>query len=182
MPGQSYRHGVCARHFSDKPSGSRPTIIEVPTGALGAPNQVVAMLSGAVPPPRTVPTLPAPPQPHPPHAVPALPAVPVLPAPPPPPVVPMRTYGYVAPPNAARDRPYHPITDCLLDEYGYDGSDDEVDMTNITLGVFTYGNTDSDEEGQTLTTRHTLPPQVEIPKLVWDCASTAHIVVRADAR
>ena len=88
--------------------------------------------------------------------------------------------GYVAPPNTARDRPYHPITDCLLDEYGYDGSDDEVDMTNITSGVFTYGNTDSDEEGQTLTTRHTLPPQVKIPKLVWDCASTAHIVVRAE--
>ena len=64
----------------------------------------------------------------------------------------MRTYGYVPPPNAARDRPYHPITDCWLDEYGYDGSDDEVDMTNITPGVFTYDNTDSDEEGQTLTT------------------------------
>ena len=90
--------------FSDQPSGSRPTIIEVPTGALGAPNQVVATLSGAVPPPCAVPALPAPPQPHPPFVVPALPA-------PPPPVVPMRTYGYVAPPNAARDRPYHPITE-----------------------------------------------------------------------
>ena len=82
-------------------------MIEVPTGALGAPNEVVATLSGAVPPPRTVPTLPPPPQPHPPHAIPALlavpapPTVPALPAPPPPPVVPMRTYGYVAPPNAA---------------------------------------------------------------------------------
>ena len=53
-------------------------------------------------------------------------------------------------------------------------------MTNITLGVFTYGNTDSEKEGQTLTTRHALPPRVKIPKLVWDCASTAHIVVRAE--
>ena len=80
----------------------------------------------------------------------------------------MRTWGYVPPPNAARDRPYHPITDCWLDEDGYDGTDDEVDMTNITPGVFTYGNTDSDEEGQTITTSQALPPQVKIPKLVWD--------------
>ena len=114
---------------------------------------MVATLSGAVPPlspPLVVPALPAPPpQPH-----------------PPPPVVTKRTWGYVPPPYAARGRPYHPITHCWLDEDGYDNTDDEVDMTNITPGVFTYGNTDSDEEGQTLTTRHALPPQFKIPKLV----------------
>ena len=92
---------------------------------------MVATLSGAVLPP-----LP------PPLVVPALPA-PLIPPPPPPGAIPMRTWGYEPPPNAARDRPYHPITDCWLDEDGYEGTDDEVDMTNITPGVFTYGNTDS---------------------------------------
>ena len=53
-------------------------------------------------------------------------------------------------------------------------------MTNITPDVFTYENTNSEEEGQILTTSHAQPPQVQIPKLVRDCASIAHIVVRAE--
>ena len=85
----------------------------------------------------------------------------------------MRTWGYEAPPNAARDRSYHPITDCWLDENGYEKTDDEVNMTNITPGVFTYGYTNTEEEGQILTTSQTHPSQFKIPKRI-ACHSACH--------
>ena len=94
--------------FLTNQAATAPQLLKFLPGAIVVPNQVVATLNGAV--------LPPPPPPPPPARL----VVPALPAPPPRPGAnPMRTWGYEPPPHAARDRPYHPITDCWLDEDGY---------------------------------------------------------------